>query len=536
MYKFLVSFVLLWNLQYLFGENILRVAVSQNVGDMNPQGYNLNQMYAQNMIYEGLVKTDKKGNIVPSLALSWDIKDSGKTYIFHLRKNVLFSNGEIFNANAALKNFQSILKNKTRHSWSALVMTISDVKALDDYTIAIYLAHPYVATLNELSLVRPFRFIAPSMIPNDLDLANNAPKKPIGTGPYMLTDTKVGISDTFSKNPHYWNKEHYNGIYYDTIMTKIIIDPNAKLIALQTKQVDMIYGADAIPIEIFHNIANTKQFQTLLSPPLFTTFLIINPTNEILQDKNMRKAIALGINKTKIVESVYYGYQKEASYLFSPNMPYSKPKSYKPLSYNPQHARMVLQQMGYVRHSDGYFYKNGKQLTMQLHFIANNPTQKSIATILQAQLKDIGIFLQIIPNEITMYRKKQTQGQFDICFSQTWGVPYEPLTFINSMRHSGHADYMAQKALQEKPAIDKAIKNLIESPYDEYADSMHAKQNLQAKQALITNVANFLDLLYQTQIYIPLTYDTNKVVARQGIKGIAPDIHAFEIPFWEFYE
>ncbi len=43
-------------------------------------------------------------------------------------------------------------------------------------------------------------------------------------------------------------------------------------------------------------------------------------------------------------------------------------------------------------------------------------------------------------------------------------------------------------------------------------------------------------MLYSTQIYIPLTYDTNKVVARAGIKGIAPDVRAFEIPFWEFYE
>lgn len=536
MYKILLSFLLLLNLQCIYGANVLNVAVSQNVGDMNPQGYNFNQMYAQNMIYEGLVKTDKKGNIAPSLAVSWDIKDSGKTYIFHLRKNVLFSNGEPFNAQAVLKNFQSILKNRLRHSWSALVMTIDSIKVIDDYTIALYLRHPYVATLNELSLVRPFRFIAPSMIPEDLDLEKHTPKKPIGTGPYMLTDTKIGISDTFSKNPYYWDKDSYNGIYYDSIVTKVIIDPNAKLVALKTKQVDMIYGSDSIPIEIFHNIAKTKQFQTFISPPVFTTFLIINPSNKILQDRRMREVIAMSIDKTKIIESIYFGYQKEASLLFSLNMPYSKPKSYTPPTYNKAKAITLLEQMGYKRHSDGYFYKDNVQLSIALHFIANNPTQKSIATILQAQLKEVGIFLKLVPNEVTMYRKYQTQGQFDICFSQTWGVPYEPFTFINSMRHIGHADYMAQKALKEKPEIDKAIANLIESPYDIYADSINTKVNTQTKAKLDNNTASFLDMLYQTQIYIPLTYDTNKAIARQGIKGIAPDIHAFEIPFWEFYE
>ena len=534
MYRILLS-IFLCGLCCAFGENVLRVAVSQNVGDMNPQGYNLNQLYAQNMIYEGLVKTDSKGNIVPSLALSWEIKDSGKNYIFHLRKNVLFSNGEPFNAQAVVKNFQSILKNKLRHSWSALVMTIDSVVALDDYTIKLTLHHPYIATLNELALVRPFRFIAPSMIPQDLDLAKNNPKKPIGTGPYMLTNTKIGISDTFSKNTNYWDKDKYNGIYYDTIITKIIIDPNAKLVALKTKQVDMIYGSDSIPIDIFHNIAETKQFQTFVGPPAFTTFIIVNPSSKTLQDKNMREVIALGIDKAKIIESVYYDYQKEAQFLFNQNLPYTKVSGYTPPTYNKSKALSLLTKMGYVKNSDGYFYKDNKRLQMQLHFIANNPTQKSIATIMQAQLKDIGIFLELIPNEATIYRKKQTQGQFELCFSQTWGVPYEPFTFINSMRHKGHADYMAQKALPKKDSvnkdsIDKAISELIESPYDIYADSMKAKQELSRR------TQDFLYMLYSTQIYIPLTYDTNKVVARFGIKGISPDVRVFEIPFWEFYE
>ncbi len=540
MYRILLPFLLLCSFYYAFAENILRVAVSQNVGDMNPQGYNLNQLYAQNMIYEGLVKTDSKGNITPSLALSWEIKDFGKSYIFHLRKNVLFSNGEPFNAQAVVKNFQSILKNKARHSWSALVMTIDNVVALDDYAIKLTLKHPYIATLNELALVRPFRFIAPSMIPQDLDLAKNNPKKPIGTGPYMLTDTKIGISNTFSKNPHYWDKARYNGIYYDTIITKIIIDPNAKLVALKTKQVDMIYGSDSIPIEIFHNIAETKQFQTFVSPPAFTTFLIVNPSSKTLQDKNMREALALSIDKAKIIESVYYGYQKEAQFLFNQNLPFTKTKSYTPPTYNKDKAVKILTQIGYTKKNDGYLYKDNKKLQVQLHFIANNPTQKAIATIMQAQLKDIGIFLELIPNEVTMYRKKQTQGQFELCFSQTWGVPYEPFTFINSMRHKGHADYMAQVALPKtdsinKDSIDKAIKTLIESPYDIYADSKKIDSN-KAQENLTKQTQSFLDMLYSTQIYIPLTYDTNKVVARFGIKGIAPDVRAFEIPFWEFYE
>ena len=246
--KILASLLFILHTTLLQADNVLRIAVSQNVGVLNPQGYNTNQMYAQNMIYEGLVKTDKKGNIIPSLAVSWHIKDSGKTYIFQLRENVKFANGELFDAKAVKKNFDSILKNRLRHSWVALSMLIDSVEIQDSNHIILHLKQPYIATLQELSLIRPFRFIAPSMIPDDLDLIQHNPIMPIGTGPYMLTHTQLGISDTFTKNPDYWDKESYNGIYFDKIITKVIIDPNSKLMSLKTNQVDMIYGYDDIPI------------------------------------------------------------------------------------------------------------------------------------------------------------------------------------------------------------------------------------------------------------------------------------------------
>ncbi len=531
MFKKIVLFIVLFSHRFILAENILYMAVSQNVGDMNPQGYQ-NHLYAQNMIYEGLVKTDRNGNIIPSLATSWKIEDLGKTYIFSLRKNVNFSNGEEFDAYAVEKNFKSILINKAKHSWSALVMAIDYVKVIDKYTIELHLKQPYIATLNELSLIRPFRFLAPSMFPDDLDLSKNKPKKQIGTGPYMIVETKVGISDTFIKNPNYWDKSRYNGIYFDKIITKVIVDSNAKIIALKTKQVDLIYGSSEIPIEIFKDIEKTNNFQAFISPPVFTTMLVLNPNNKHIKSKDFREVLALGIDKEKIIKSVYYNYQQVAPYLFALNMPYSKPKHYKALLYNKKLARDKLIKLGYMLKDDGFFYKDNQRLSLNINFIANNPIQKAIAEILQAQLKEIGIFLQLIPNEATIYHNKQLKGNFDICFSQTWGIPYEPFTFLNSMRNVGHTDYIAQKALKQKPLIDAAIQDIMQSPYDIQANKLDSINNTKLKH----KVSSLLDMIYETQIYIPLTYDTNKVISRKGIKGISPDIHAFEIPFWEFYE
>ena len=83
----------------------------RDIRDLSPHNY-AGELYAQNILYEGLVKINPKGEIVPSLAESWEISEDGKEYTFHLRKGVLFSDGEKFDANAVKANFDAIMDNK----------------------------------------------------------------------------------------------------------------------------------------------------------------------------------------------------------------------------------------------------------------------------------------------------------------------------------------------------------------------------------------------------------------------------------------
>lgn len=322
---------------------VLKIAYSQNVGALNPQGYNKNAMFAQNIVYEGLLKADKNGAIVPSLATSFSLDKSGKIYTFSLRKGVKFSNGEEFNADAVVLNFTSIIKNRIRHSWSGLANALDRAEKVDDYTVKIVLKEPYAPTLNELALPRPFRFLAPSAFPSDLDLVAHNPK-PIGTGSYMLVETKLGFYDKFAKNPHYWDAqrlEKQGGLYYDEVVIKVIFEPNSKLSALRAGQVDMIYGADEIPTRIFQEIRNEelrtnelqgagaqstgeqglgaqgdsggKKLRAYLGQASFITSLILNSNR--IKEAQIRKAIALSIDKDTAINAVYgmYGMDNSAS-------------------------------------------------------------------------------------------------------------------------------------------------------------------------------------------------------------------------------
>ncbi|MCX2716433.1 nickel ABC transporter substrate-binding protein [Helicobacter sp. MIT 21-1697] len=508
----------------LWGKNTLIMAVSENIGALNPQGYQGNAMFAQNAIYEGLVRVDKQGKIIPSLALSWHISQDGLSYEFTLREGVKFSNGETFNADAVVLNFQSILKNRARHSWSGLAMAIKDIQKVSEYKVRLLLKHPYSPTLNELSVARPFRFLAPSAMPKDLDLIKHNPK-PIGTGAYMLSDSKLGVSDTLLKNPHYWDKEAYNGIYYDEVILKVIFDPNAKLAALKSKQIDMIYGYDQIPLEIFKNMQNDKHFNTYLSPSIYSTSLVINSASPILalsnekSSQSLRKIIALGIDKAKITQAVYGGLQERADMIFAPTFVHSLGSHNAPkiLPYKPKEAKGAIALL--LQDSQAVLLRHRG---VEILFSGDNPAHKMMAEILQSEFKTIGIKARLSASEPTIYRNRLVKGAFDMAFSETWGAPYEPLSMLYSMLIPSHIDFAAQAGLSQKPYIDKLIRELI---------ALNPRS-----QIFYTTLSEVIALLQESGVYIPLTYQRNKAIAHKKIKGIKMGVVSYEVPFWEMYE
>lgn len=138
-----------------------------NVGPLNPHLYTPNQMFAQSMVYEPLVKYQADGSVKPWLAKSWTHSADGKTWSFILRDDVTFSNGEVFDAKAAAENFRAVLDNRQRHAWLELVNQIVDVKVLGKTELQITLKDAYYPFLQELALPRPFRFISPSQFKNN---------------------------------------------------------------------------------------------------------------------------------------------------------------------------------------------------------------------------------------------------------------------------------------------------------------------------------------------------------------------------------
>lgn len=529
MRDYMVKILLLMSFTFgaLYAKNTLIMAVSSNIGVMNPQGYQGNAMFAQNSIYEGLVSADKNGRIIPHLATSWQISKDGLSYTFTLRKGVRFSNGEVFNADAVLINFNSILKNKVRHSWSGLINHIESVKKLDDYNIKLTLKAPYSPTLNELAVVRPFRFLAPSAFPKDLDLVKHNPK-PIGTGAYMLIDSKLGISDTLQKNPHYWDMKRYNGIYYDEILLKVIFDPNAKLAALKSGQIDLIYGNDQIPLEIFKTMQNDKKFATYMSLPLSTTSLVFNSSSHNLKlgdlafNQKLRKGLASMIDKQKLVLAVYGGVQESAECFMNCEYQNKKPSQDNQADSKAFVLTLLNEKENASNSVNAIAAEKLTHKGIEILFSGDNPAHKMMAEIVQSDLQKAGIKVQLKASEPSIYQNRLFKGQFDLAFSETWGAPYEPLSMLYSMLVPGHIDYSAQSGLDNRALLEKALRDVIAT----HIESKEFKNKL----------SKTLEMLESSGVYLPLTLQKNKAIAHKKIKGIQMGVVGYEVPFWEMYE
>lgn len=493
----------------LNAQSVLNFVSSKNVGELNPHLYSPNEMFAQNMLYEGLFTYDENGVITPHLAKKFKIENNGKRYIFTLRDDVYFSDGAKFDAKAAKLNFDAILENRQRHGWLELANIIENVEILDNKTIALNISKPYEPTTKELSLIRPFRFVSPNSLIDGS--SKNGIKAPVGTGKFKLESTIVGVSDTFIKNEKYWG----DSAKIDKIINKVIPYPSTKILAIKSGEADLIYSSDQIPLDAINEIK--KDFDVQISAPVNTLVIALNSNKFPTNDLSVRKALNMAVDKDTIIKSVLFNTQKKADFLFSTKLP-NCDIGLVPYEFNIQKANEILQKDGWELGKDGIRNKNGKKLEMEITYIGTNAILKSISEILQSEFKKIGVSLSLKADESSIFYKKQRSGEFNLIFNETWGAPYDPEIFLGSMRTISHADYQAQLGLKQKAVIDENITKILDGSGD--------------KAALVKNV---LKTLHDEAIYLPISFKTNIAISSKRLKGVKARATSNQIPFDEIF-
>lgn len=483
----------------------------RDIRDLNPHLY-AGEMYAQEMLYETLVNITADG-YEGCLAESWDISDDGKTYTFHIRDGVKFSDGEVCDANAIKANFDAIIENKDRHTWLEMMNLLVGVSAPDDKTFVIELSEPYYPLLTELGVTRPFAMSSPKAMKDGS--TKDGVNAYIGTGPYVLTDFVTDEYAVFEANENYWGEQPK----IKKITVKVIPDNQTRILALEKGEIDMIFGKNMIDADAINQYTGNDKFTVSLSDPTSTRQIVLNTTRDVLADKEVRQALQHATNKQAISDGIFYGLEQPADTLFAKTVPYCD-IDLEPYAYDVELAQSMLDEAGWVVGADKIREKDGQKLNIDLLYNSDSVTEKAIAEYLQSEYQKIGIALNIHGEEEQSYRDNMKAGNFDMVFNICWGTPYDPQSSLAAMRAPVYGDYAAQLGLEDKADIDQAITDILVST-DETK-----------RQELYTFV---LTRLHEDAVYIPLTYECNKAIYRSDLQGFHFTQTQYEVPFADFY-
>ncbi|MEJ2292202.1 MAG: ABC transporter substrate-binding protein, partial [Deinococcales bacterium] len=164
-------------------------------------------------VYEGLVRLDRNGKIVPALAKSWTVSPDGKTLTFQLRSGVKFHDGTPFTAEDVVKTFERAKDKNSGHTHPEYYASIDSIDAGPDNTVVFHLSKPNSTLL--FNLARPDSIIYP---PSE---ASTQRSHPIGTGPFKFVKYVPGSEVVLERNPDYYIK----GVpYLDKVVFKIMPD------------------------------------------------------------------------------------------------------------------------------------------------------------------------------------------------------------------------------------------------------------------------------------------------------------------------
>lgn len=491
----------------------------RDIGTMNPHTYNPSQLFAQSMLYEPLVSYQENGKLEPALAESWTISDDGKTYTFKLRQGVKFSDGTDFNAGIVKKNFDAVMKHKDTHSWLGVVNVIAKTEAVDDHTFRLTLTEPYYPVLQDLSVVRPFRFLGEAGFPDNGDTSEGI-KEPVGTGPWMLAEYKQDEYAVFKRNPNYWG----TAPAIDEVTVKIIPDAETRVAAFEKGDLDLIYGEGVISLDAFKQLRENEAYTTQLSDPVGTRSLLLNSSNPKLADVRVRMALQQGFNKQAMVEGITSGLEEPADSVLSKNYPYTN-VDLEPIQYDVQKSMALLDEAGWTLPSGGTVReKDGQPLEFEMIFDKTDPIQKAMAETIQAEWSQLGVKVNLTGLELTVQIKRLKANDFDLYFWYNYGAPYDPHSFVNVVANPGFGISETLSAIPMKKELDGMIREVLSSTDETKRQELYGSilQTLQEQSAIVPISYIKKTAVYQkkiTRFVFPANRDENPFA---GMETVTP--------------
>ena len=283
-------------------------------------------------VQESLVKVDRHGKLVPSLAERWHTADN-RNYTFFLKKGVRFHNGREMKAADVKYVFERALNPETKHPYAKDYEAIGDIIVKDDYTVTFALKNVNANFLQNLARA------GASIYPREA--VETMKSHPIGTGPFRFEEWVRGDRVVLVKNGDY----HVKGLpRLDRVTFRFVTDPNAVLAALKAGDVDAsLFGLGP---EHVQDLTKDARFQVITGDTTNDVILAMNNSRKPYGDVRVRRAMTYGVNKADVLKGAMFGMGKILGTNVDPLNPYYVDMS-KAMPYDPTSAKKLLAEAGY---------------------------------------------------------------------------------------------------------------------------------------------------------------------------------------------
>ncbi len=457
--------------------------------------------------FEGLIVYDESNSIVGGSAESWDISDDGMTYTFNLRKNLKWSDGTPLTAKDFVYSYLRVLDPALGAQYTGMLIDYIKgaaeyyagkvdadavgVKAIDDNTLEITLLRPtsYFIGILGMWVYSPVNQAA---IEANGDKWTLSAESYVSNGPFMMKKISFGEGYELVKNPYYWNADN---VKLEKLNFRFIPDPSTALVALDKGDIDGSWG---VPLSDLPNLKATSDALQII-PSYATTFYDVNCAKAPYDNPKVRKALAMALDRTALIENVLQSTDSPAYSLVAPGysvdgIAYEEGRSSFGLSATAdvEGAQALLAEAGYPG-GEGF-------PVLELSYYTNESVKNVVEAMQQMWQENLGIKVNVSTEEWAVYYENIQALNYDIG-AMGWGADYmHPMTFFpifvtgSVYNNSGYSN----------PEYDK----LVEMAQGETDPKKSMKLMRDAE-----------DVLMEDMPFIPMYYRSGAMLMAPYVKG-----------------
>lgn len=442
---------------------------------INPIFSSINDVDADltKLIFSGLLKYDNiTGELKPDLCEKYEISEDLKSYTFYLRDSLLWQDGEPLTIDDVIFTVELIKHPEVEKSPLRISFLGVDIEKINDKTIKFNLQEPYAPFLSVLTFG-----ILPKHVWEDVNLYNlNLAEynlKPVGSGPYKVKSRVIDKDGNIKSYVLTINDKYYSDKPFIKNLTLIFFSNyNEAVNALKTKS---IQGLSFPPIDLEKELSfkESLNFYPLILPK-YTAIFFNQDKNQFLEDKNIREALNLAIDKNKIAQDLMKRRAKliDGPILSNYNGYYQEILE---AEFNIEKSKELIEKSKFKKEEDSEFYKKkvnidgeikDQELLISLTLI-NSSQNIKLAEMIKNFWKEVGVNTEISLLEISEIKKARDERNYQaLLYSEILGFDPDPYPFWHSsqidfpgLNLSGFSNKETDKLLEDARIItDKNIR------------------------------------------------------------------------------